>query len=409
MSFEYLKAAIKCTRVRGTTKLVLILLADRADNRLGVCWPSVRRVARDAGIAKSTVQEQLKTIQDLGIMRVIMHGDQMRSNRYRLDLEAMAAQSSECGESNGVPTAGTQGVPDAGTPVPNGLHGSVPVAGTEPISVEPIKKLVTSNQSVKEEATKQQIPLAPLAQSVRGEKRKKQAEAPGNDGMEHQQMDECSVPGIWRERDTAGLTSIWQKHTGNLLATDEIELAWTLISEQGLDEVGAALIDTFTCPALRKIAWRDFRVWARNYALNYSKVLAWRRSLGEEKASARAHETTAALALHVEAGEQECLAPIMAAFDIPDDFRCADCKYDAAGQRTTWCTDCYDEMRGEGESACELGISLGNCPECRSMTPDGWEYCKRHGCVQCGKKREPSQSTCGACSDNWQGTREDQY
>ncbi len=400
MGFEYLKAAIECSRVQGTTKLVLIVLADRADNKTGVCWPSVRRVAQDAGIAKSTAQAHLKAIETLEIMKVMARGNETKSNRYRLDLDAMRSAAGTEEETVGVPPTGTGRVPDCDIGVPSAGAAPVPTDGTEPVMFESVKEPLTPNLSGQERNKEVRNPLASLAgQPCVAKEQDRKQDQKTLAAEEGQQHDDARLLRIWEGRHVATLGSIWEEHTRNPLAEDEITLAQVLLSDDGLDEVGGVLIDTFSCPALRKIAWTNFRVWARNYALNKSKVLAWRRALGEEKAEAQGDERAAALARHAEAGEQECFAPILAALEVPDNFRCPDCKYDAGGERATWCIDCYDEMRGEGESACELGISLGDCPECRGMTPDGWEYCEMHGCTHCGKKAMADNPTCEACSD----------
>jgi hypothetical protein len=399
MGFEYLTAAIKCARVRGTMKLVLIVLADRADNKTGVCWPSVRRVAQDAGIAKSTAQAHLKAIEALAIMKVVARGNETKSNRYRLDLDAMRSASGTQEGTGSVPATGTGSVPECGIGVPSASTRPVPTAGTEPIMFESVREPATVNLSIQETNKEVSDPLASLAGQSRVAKEQDREEDPKTLAAEdRQQHDDARLLRIWEGRHVATLESIWEEHTGNALAEDEVTLAQVLVSDHGLDEVGGVLIDTFSCPALRKIAWTDFRVWARNYSLNKSKVLAWRRALGEEKADAQGDERAAALARHAEAGEQECFAPILAALEVPDNFRCPDCGYSTAGERTRWCVDCFDEMRGEGASVCELGLSLGDCPECRGMTPDGWEYCRKHGCAQCGKKAIFGRPVCEFCS-----------
>jgi hypothetical protein len=72
---------------------------------------------------------------------------------------------------------------------------------------------------------------------------------------------------------------------------------------------------------------------------------------------------------------------------------------DKKGERKKWCRDCYEEMRGEGESVCVLGKDFGECPECLGSTPDGWEYCEDHGCQYCGKKPMPDSWVCETCSE----------
>jgi hypothetical protein len=55
MSNALLIAARK-TDIRGPSRAVLMVLADRA-NEVGVCWPGKKTIANEAGVAFSTVKK----------------------------------------------------------------------------------------------------------------------------------------------------------------------------------------------------------------------------------------------------------------------------------------------------------------------------------------------------------------
>lgn len=62
---------------------VLLALIDRADKD-GISWPSQLRIAADLGIARSTVQDALARLREVGA--VVQHepGRVGRSTRYRI-------------------------------------------------------------------------------------------------------------------------------------------------------------------------------------------------------------------------------------------------------------------------------------------------------------------------------------
>ncbi len=68
-----------------TTKLVLLALADHADDD-GVCWPGMRLVAQKAGISKRTAQRHVKKLEDAGLLRkeTRMEDEGQTSNKYIL-------------------------------------------------------------------------------------------------------------------------------------------------------------------------------------------------------------------------------------------------------------------------------------------------------------------------------------
>jgi hypothetical protein len=52
------------------------------------------------------------------------------------------------------------------------------------------------------------------------------------------------------------------------------------------------------------------------------------------------------------------------------DGRCPDCDWDE-GERTGWCIDCYEEMKGEGDGEVAVDWGLGECLECGDDCPCG--------------------------------------
>lgn len=68
-------------KVRPTQKLVLLSLADRADEK-HQCHPSIARLEADTGLYRETIMEAIAAMEEAGILAVDRsHG---RGNRYRL-------------------------------------------------------------------------------------------------------------------------------------------------------------------------------------------------------------------------------------------------------------------------------------------------------------------------------------
>lgn len=125
---------------------------------------------------------------------------------------------------------------------------------------------------------------------------------------------------------------------------DYDEFRWFIIWATRLDELG----NSFTAKNLR-LARDPGASLERQFEMAYSiysdktrhklrEMLVQRRT-GEDKEAERER--------------------IRAALAVPDDSQCPYCEYGKDGERTKWCQDCYDEMRGEGESVCELGLGWG--------------------------------------------------
>lgn len=89
MSIEYLNAAFQ-VRLMGTTKAVLIALADRA-NRAGYCVASLDDIALRAGCSPRSAMRAVGELEALGLVVVVR--DPGRANRYLLMVEKFSTTS----------------------------------------------------------------------------------------------------------------------------------------------------------------------------------------------------------------------------------------------------------------------------------------------------------------------------
>jgi len=78
-----------------TPKLVLMALADIADDQ-GLCWPSVKALARKCSLSERSVQRVLRSLESedfLSVEAQFRKDGSRSSNRYRLALDALPPQS----------------------------------------------------------------------------------------------------------------------------------------------------------------------------------------------------------------------------------------------------------------------------------------------------------------------------
>lgn len=82
MSIQAVAWVLEHSESRGLARLVLISLANHVNDQ-GECWPSIRTVAREAGVGKSTAARCIGELAGLGELVVVESGDARRSARYR--------------------------------------------------------------------------------------------------------------------------------------------------------------------------------------------------------------------------------------------------------------------------------------------------------------------------------------
>ena len=89
MSIECLNQALKTKGLTPTKKLVLVILANYADER-GTCYPSYKHIAKMIGLGTTkTIQNAIKEFEELGYLKIEhrkLDNGGYTSNRYHLSL-----------------------------------------------------------------------------------------------------------------------------------------------------------------------------------------------------------------------------------------------------------------------------------------------------------------------------------
>lgn len=129
MSVEAITVALNHSRAKGSTKLVLIGIANHhSDNG---AWPSVKTLAGYANLSERRIQQALQELVDLGELAIEPQAgggyQQYKTNRYWITLSCPAECSGFPGHKSGVKPASLRG--EAGF-----------VSGVKPVSPEPLRE-----------------------------------------------------------------------------------------------------------------------------------------------------------------------------------------------------------------------------------------------------------------------------
>lgn len=126
--------------------LVLLALADNADEETRRAWPSVKTLARKTVLSERQVQYCLKALADAGVIEILPNAGPSGTNVYHI------YEPSEWG---GAKTAGVQPTSPGGEPDCTGGVQSTSPGGVQPIAPEPsirtIKEPSKNHQSARDE------------------------------------------------------------------------------------------------------------------------------------------------------------------------------------------------------------------------------------------------------------------
>lgn len=91
MSIKYVLAALEAQIGSAAAKLVLISLADNADNETGKCWPSIKSICQRAELSDRAVRDNIQKLEGMGLLTVTrrMHEGVNLPNIYVLHIEKL--------------------------------------------------------------------------------------------------------------------------------------------------------------------------------------------------------------------------------------------------------------------------------------------------------------------------------
>lgn len=90
MSFRHVAAVLDHYPNGDARKLVLVALAEQANEATWICWPSVERLAKRACISERHALRTIDTLEEEGVIDVVRGGrGRSRKNRYRIRFDAL--------------------------------------------------------------------------------------------------------------------------------------------------------------------------------------------------------------------------------------------------------------------------------------------------------------------------------
>lgn len=82
MSIQHMSAIFDLVEPRGSSRWVLLVIAEHANIQSGECWPSEARIAQRAGLHPATVKRAIGELEQAGLIAVQRAPG--RTNRYLL-------------------------------------------------------------------------------------------------------------------------------------------------------------------------------------------------------------------------------------------------------------------------------------------------------------------------------------
>lgn len=154
MSLRIMCAALDARVGNPLRKLVLIKLADNANEETGECWPSFSRIAEDCEMSRRSVINHIKTLEAHGFLKIERRPGPKgnSSNRYWLTVKYGKLESLEAegGAGDSPPSAGDSpgggagDSPPSAAPAPGGGAGAAPRTCH---SFEPVNEPTTSQHA----------------------------------------------------------------------------------------------------------------------------------------------------------------------------------------------------------------------------------------------------------------------
>ncbi|MDX1545607.1 MAG: helix-turn-helix domain-containing protein [Rhodothermales bacterium] len=134
MSYQAVKYVLRHSRARGSARLVLVAIAEHADETGGRAWPSTETLAELANVSERMVRKNLRELESLGELTVHYKSGPHGCNLYTISLSAKPAEATTPGTV--VPgTTGQDPEPqfrEPGTTVPQDPEPQFPQTTLEP-------------------------------------------------------------------------------------------------------------------------------------------------------------------------------------------------------------------------------------------------------------------------------------
>jgi hypothetical protein len=129
-------------KVKGPGRAVLWVIAYHADHQTGECWVGQRRLARESGFARSTVQRALEELFGDGVLEFIDSGSGPQPDRYQIAPELVEGETGASGVVEGETTVTrlVEGQASASEDIHNPSASGLAAGPLEVVAAEPVDR-----------------------------------------------------------------------------------------------------------------------------------------------------------------------------------------------------------------------------------------------------------------------------
>lgn len=91
IKLQWLRAIAGRCDLGRVTLAACIVIADMADSKTGICWPSLSYLARACGTSDRHIKKCISQAIKCNLVTIAEHGNRVRSNRYRINLDIIGS------------------------------------------------------------------------------------------------------------------------------------------------------------------------------------------------------------------------------------------------------------------------------------------------------------------------------
>lgn len=92
VKLQWLRAIAGRSDLSRASLAACCVFADMADSKSGICWPSYNTIATAIGTTPRGTKKAIVQAIEAGVVTIAEHGNRVRSNRYRINLDVMGGE-----------------------------------------------------------------------------------------------------------------------------------------------------------------------------------------------------------------------------------------------------------------------------------------------------------------------------
>jgi hypothetical protein len=93
----------RIAKISRAEQAIVLVLADMADAKSGIAWPSFNTLAKRTSISSRHAKRAIKKLENYGLITIVEAGTRVRSNRYRINMDAVPSDIPDTTEGGDMP------------------------------------------------------------------------------------------------------------------------------------------------------------------------------------------------------------------------------------------------------------------------------------------------------------------